>query len=72
MVYSTHLGLVFQCWRSRRRTVSSATFVINPGDIVLAENTIGSGHTCQLIDGDPWRRTYVILAETAAVPFKKA
>ncbi len=54
------------------RTVPGATFVINPGDILLAEDTTGSGHSWRLTDGNPWRRAYVILTDGAVVPFEKA
>ena len=54
------------------KTVPGATFVIHPGDILLAEDTTGSGHSWRLTDGNPWRRAYVILADDAAVPFQKA
>ena len=54
------------------KTKPGETFVINPGDILLAEDTTGSGHSWRLTDDNPWRRAYVILAEGAEVPFKKA
>ena len=54
------------------KTASGDTFVINPGDILLAEDTAGTGHSWRLTDGKPWRRAYVILADGAEVPFKKA
>ncbi len=54
------------------KTAPGATFVINPGDILLAEDTTGSGHSWRLTDDNPWRRAYVILADGADVPFKKA
>ena len=54
------------------KTVPGATCVIHPGDILLAEDTTGSGHSWRLTDGNPWRRAYVILADDAAVPFQKA
>ena len=44
-------------------------FTLHPGDILLAEDTEGSGHQWQLQDGDPWRRMYVVLAPGAEVPF---
>ena len=43
------------------KTAAGATFVIRPGDILLAEDTIGSGHSWRLTDDQPWRRAYVIL-----------
>ena len=52
------------------RTASNATFTLRPGDILLAEDTAGTGHSWRLIDDSPWRRAYVILAPSAAVPFR--
>ena len=43
------------------KTVPGATFTIHPGDILLAEDTTGSGHSWRLLDDQPWRRAYVIL-----------
>jgi quercetin dioxygenase-like cupin family protein len=36
-------------------------FVLRPGDLLLAEDTAGSGHRWRLIDDQPWRRAYVTL-----------
>ena len=47
-------------------------FIINPGDILLAEDTIGSGHKWCLLDQQPWRRAYIILDNSAKAPFVKA
>ncbi|MCH9640381.1 MAG: hypothetical protein K0U70_04545 [Actinomycetia bacterium] len=44
-------------------------FTLRPGDILLAEDTEGSGHQWQLQDTDPWRRMYVVLDPGAEVPF---
>jgi hypothetical protein len=35
--------------------------VIEPGDILLAEDTTGSGHRWRLTDDQPWRRAYIAL-----------
>lgn len=43
------------------RIATGATFTIWPGDILLAEDVTGSGHSWRLIDDQPWRRAYVIL-----------
>jgi quercetin dioxygenase-like cupin family protein len=51
------------------RTRSGATFVIRPGDVLLAEDTTGSGHSWRLIDDQPWRRAYVVFAEGANPAF---
>jgi hypothetical protein len=44
-------------------------FRIQPGEILLAEDTAGGGHTWHLIDDQPWRRAYVVLQPGAPVPF---
>jgi quercetin dioxygenase-like cupin family protein len=51
------------------RTAKGATFRIHPGDILLAEDTTGSGHSWRLIDDQPWRRAYVIIGADTDVPF---
>lgn len=47
-------------------------FRLAPGDILLAEDTVGGGHSWQLVDDQPWRRVYLVLAPGAPVPFKPA
>lgn len=47
-------------------------FQLAPGDILLAEDTVGGGHCWRLVDEQPWRRMYVVLAPDAPVPFKPA
>ena len=44
-------------------------FTLAPGDVLLAEDTTGSGHQWKLVGDDPWRRIYIVLAEGADVPF---
>ena len=44
-------------------------FLIRPGDILLAEDTVGSGHSWRLTDEQPWRRAYVILQPGTLVAF---
>ena len=44
-------------------------FTLRPGDVLLAEDTAGSGHQWRLEGTDPWRRMYVVLADGADVPF---
>jgi quercetin dioxygenase-like cupin family protein len=51
-------------------TAGGQHFQLRPGDILLAEDTAGSGHRWRLTDAQPWRRAYVILAQGAAVPFE--
>jgi quercetin dioxygenase-like cupin family protein len=44
-------------------------FRLSPGDVLLAEDTTGSGHQWLLEGDDPWRRMYIVLGEDASVPF---
>lgn len=43
-------------------TRGGETFVLAPGDVLLAEDTAGGGHRWELTDDQPWRRLYVELA----------
>jgi quercetin dioxygenase-like cupin family protein len=36
-------------------------FVLRPGDVLLSEDSLSTGHRWRLIDDQPWRRAYVIL-----------
>lgn len=36
-------------------------FTLRPGDVLLAEDNVGSGHKWRLIDDQPWRRAYIVL-----------
>jgi uncharacterized cupin superfamily protein len=44
-------------------------FTIRPGDVLLAEDTTGSGHSWTLVGDDPWRRAYVIIPPGTASSF---
>ncbi len=50
-------------------TRGGSHFILRPGDILLAEDTTGSGHRWKLIDDAPWRRAYVILEDSADALF---
>ncbi|RDC55527.1 hypothetical protein DU508_14665 [Pedobacter chinensis] len=41
------------------------TFIIEPGIILIAADTVGSGHTWEIIDGNEWERLYIPLEEDA-------
>ena len=45
-------------------------FTLAPGDVLLAEDTAGSGHSWKLVDDKPWRRLYLVLQHGAKVPFR--
>ena len=51
-------------------TRGGETFVIRPGDILLAEDNTGTGHRWKLIGDEPWRRAYVVFQPGAELPFK--
>ena len=53
-------------------TASGRSFTIRPGEILIAEDTTGSGHSWRLIDEQPWRRAYVIVGTDVTLPFIKA
>lgn len=48
---------------------SGRTFVICPGEVLLAEDNGGTGHQWRLLDDQPWQRAYVVVPDTTAVPF---
>jgi quercetin dioxygenase-like cupin family protein len=50
-------------------TRDAERFTLHPGDVLLAEDTAGSGHQWQLQGSDPWRRMYVVLAQGTDVAF---
>jgi quercetin dioxygenase-like cupin family protein len=41
-------------------TRDGETFVVRPGDVLVATDDTGSGHEWRLIDDQPWRRAYVV------------
>ncbi|UOQ65177.1 hypothetical protein [Hymenobacter volaticus] len=46
-----------------RFTVSNGdTFIVEPGTILLAEDTKGPGHSWELLEGDTWERLYIPFA----------
>jgi len=52
------------------QTRAGEHFLLHPGNILLAEDTVGSGHSWKLTDDSSWRRAYVVLQPGAAVPFR--
>lgn len=44
-------------------------FTLDPSTLLLAEDTAGGGHCWRLLDQQPWRRVYVVLAPDAEVRF---
>jgi hypothetical protein len=50
-------------------TPSGETFVLRPGEVLLAEDHVGKGHKWRLIDNQPWRRAYIVLKPGAQDSF---
>jgi quercetin dioxygenase-like cupin family protein len=50
-------------------TRDGETFVLRPGDVLVATDDIGTGHKWRLIDDQPWRRAYVVLKAGARDSF---
>ncbi|WP_263382062.1 cupin domain-containing protein [Granulicella arctica] len=46
-------------------TRTGESFIVRPGDVLLAEDNSGTGHSWRLLNDDPWKRAYVIFAPGA-------
>lgn len=44
-------------------------FVLRPGDVLVAVDDVGSGHSWRMLDDQPWRRAYVVLRDGARDAF---
>ena len=42
-------------------TRDGETFLMRPGDVLLSEDIVSTGHKWRLTDDQPWRRAYVVL-----------
>lgn len=51
-------------------THGGETFTLNPGEILIALDTTGSGHKWRLLNEQPWKRAYVAFKEDAKIPFQ--
>jgi quercetin dioxygenase-like cupin family protein len=45
------------------------TFIVRPGDVIVAVDTTGSGHRWRWLDDQPWRRIYVSFKNDAKTAF---
>jgi quercetin dioxygenase-like cupin family protein len=53
-------------------TYTGETFILQPGEILIALDTTGSGHRWRLIDDAPWRRVYVTIRDQSEINFVEA
>lgn len=44
---------------------SGETFIVEPGIVLIAADTIGEGHSWKLIEGEEWQRLYLPLDKDA-------
>jgi len=49
----------------RFKVSDTSTFLIEPGIILLAEDTKGEGHSWEMIGGEKWERLYIPIEEGA-------
>ncbi|PWS31298.1 cupin domain-containing protein [Pedobacter paludis] len=49
----------------RFKVSNGNTFIIEPGTILIANDTLGSGHTWEILDGEEWERLYIPLEAEA-------
>jgi hypothetical protein len=51
-------------------TVDGETFVIHPGDVLVAVDRTGSGRKWRLTNDEPWRRAYVVFKGRSGYSFR--
>lgn len=53
-----------------RFTVTNGdTFILEPGIILIAEDTLGPGHSWEILDGTEWERVYVPIPDDQEIHF---
>jgi quercetin dioxygenase-like cupin family protein len=50
-------------------TRSGEVFTVNPGEVLVAMDTTGSGHKWRLMNDEPWKRAYVLFEKGAETHF---
>jgi quercetin dioxygenase-like cupin family protein len=54
--------LEFTTWKGE-------TFILKPGEVLIAMDTTGTGHKWRLLGNDPWQRAYVKFDQTTEINF---
>ncbi|RZM22650.1 MAG: hypothetical protein EOO88_28750 [Pedobacter sp.] len=39
------------------------SFILHPGEVLVATDTTGTGHKWKLINDEPWKRIYIVFRE---------
>jgi len=50
-------------------TSKGETFILKPGDVLIATDVTGKGHKWKIIGNDPWKRAYVKFSDTQELNF---
>lgn len=45
------------------------SFILHPGDVLLATDDTGTGHKWKLLNDEPWKRIYAVFEEGADTHF---
>jgi len=48
---------------------SGEKFILKAGEVLIAMDTSGSGHTWQMLGNEPWKRAYVVFEEEQKIAF---
>ncbi len=48
---------------------SGEKFVLKAGEVLIAMDTTGSGHTWQMLGDEPWKRAYVVFEKGENIGF---
>lgn len=49
--------------RLRFKVSDGSSFILEPGTVLLAEDTVGEGHSWEIIDGKEWVRMYIPMVD---------
>jgi quercetin dioxygenase-like cupin family protein len=50
-------------------TLTGETFILQPGEVLIATDNTGTGHKWNMINEEPWKRVYVVFKEGANLHF---
>ena len=50
-------------------TKTGESFTVHPGEVLIATDNTGSGHTWKIVNDQPWIRAYVIFQPSADLHF---